>query len=49
MNRFIPFGYVLDTTFLLQEELWHQITDEGWYAIKQRNRTKLSSSKYPLL
>ena len=35
-------NYKLDstTTLLWQEKLWHWITHEGWYAIKQRQETK---------
>ena len=29
------------TTVLWQGWLWHQITNKGWFAIKQRNQTKL--------
>ena len=25
------------TPFVLQEWIWHEITHEDWYAIKQRN------------
>ena len=36
-----PSSYGLNsiTTLLLQEKLWHKITHNGWYAIKQRSQT----------
>ena len=38
------YGLNSTTTVLLGEWLWHWITYEVWYAIKQRNRTKLNFS-----
>ena len=36
-----PSSYVLNNNnfVLLQRELWHRVNLEGWYTIKQRNRT----------
>ena len=41
-NGMNPHSYGLNgiTAVLLQGWLWHLITPEGWYAIKQRNQTK---------
>ena len=37
-----PPNYEINSTtiVLLEEWLWHWITNKGWYAIKQRNQTK---------
>ena len=35
------YGLNSTTTVLLQVWLWHWITHEGWYAIKQRIQAKL--------
>ena len=42
MKTAYPSSYRLNsiTGILLQEWVWHLITHEGWYAIKQRNQTK---------
>ena len=42
MDHLIRLSYGLNstTTVLLQVWLWHWITHEGWYAIKQRSQTK---------
>ena len=42
INPLIPPSYGLNstTTVLLEVWLWHWITQEGWYAVKQRNQTK---------
>ena len=39
------YGLNSTTTVLLREWLWHWITYKGWYAIKQRNRTKPNKKK----
>ena len=44
MNSITPttsYGLNSITAVLLQGWLWHKMTWEGWYAIKQRNQTNL--------
>ena len=42
-NIYIPsYRSNIITIFLLHEWLWHYITHQGWYAVKQRNQTKPS-------